>query len=370
MTFHSPLQKKLSKDLSSLTSLGLTRRVTPSVRVGQGKSLIGETEYFDLSTNDYLGIWDQTLQVALSGGLGASGSRLLSGTTPEVVAFESRFAAWVGYPSGVMFNSGYHANIGVISAIVGSSDCVIMDRLIHASIWDGVRLSGAKWKRFRHNDMAHLETLLRESHDRYRQVLVVTESIFSMDGDRAPLKEIVRLCQEFGAAVMVDEAHALGVVGPEGRGVVAELGLVSDIDIWTAGLGKAWMGVGAMVLGSETLVQWLINSARSLIYSTALPPLAVRWAADVLALMPALEPNRIQLRRLAGMLGAESHIVPIVVGDVSAAVALSDQLKEKGFWAPAIRPPTVAPRQARIRLSLSAAIPEPAMMALKGILGR
>ncbi len=332
-----------------------------STRLGGGLSLINGVSYYDFSTNDYLGLLDDPVAVAMPGGLGASGSRLLSGTSPEVLRFESEFSDWVGTPRSLLFNSGYHANIGVISSVVGPGDWVIADRLVHASIWDGIRLSGAQWRRYAHNDMGSLETLLSGVADTEGAVLVVTESVFSMDGDLAPLPDIVALCRRYGASVMVDESHSLGVLGPEGRGLVAAHGLQNDVDIWMAGLGKAWSGVGAMVAGSEDLVELLISTSRSFMFSTALPLIAVNWAHAVLDGMHSFDAQRARLNRMVDLLGGESHIIPVMVGAVGDAISVSDQFKAAGIWAPVIKPPTVPKNSARLRLSLSAALPDVAI---------
>jgi 8-amino-7-oxononanoate synthase len=362
------LQNRISDGLAQLAARHHQRQCTPSVRMTHARTCIGETTYYDLSTNDYLGLATHQFDKEVASGFGSTGSRLLSGTSPETVAFESAFARWVGRPRGMLFNSGYHASVGIIPAVVGPGDWVIADRLVHASIWDGIRLSGAKWRRFQHNDMDHLDRILKDCASKGGLILIVTESVFSMDGDIAPLPAIVALAKGYGASIMVDEAHALGVLGPQGKGLVAQYGLGDDIDIWVAGLGKAWSGMGAMVLGSEVLIEWLINRARSFVFSTALPLMAVQWAQHVLDRMPDLDAERQKLRVLIDSLGGVSPIVPKVLGSVENAQAMSNRLAEGGFWVPVIRPPTVPPGTSRLRLSLSSALPESAVRQLVALL--
>ena len=323
--------------------------------------MIDGVGYYDFSTNDYLGLLNDPVESPCGSWQGASGSRLLSGTSPEVVQLERDFSDWMGCGGTLLFNSGYHANVGVIPAIVGRGDCVVADRAVHASIWDGIRVSGAQWKRYAHNDLDALEVILKVRQSQNGQTLVVTESVFSMDGDLAPLPELVGLCRRYGAGIFVDESHALGVFGPQGRGLVYHYGLQNDVDIWVAGLGKAWAGVGAMVVGSESLIRLLLSSARSFIFSTALPGGAVAWARSVLDRMPNLEPERSVLRHYWGALGGQSPIFPVVLGDIEAVTAASSMLKSLGIWAPVIKPPTVPKGGCRIRLSLSSALPQSAV---------
>ncbi len=309
--------------------------------------------FLDFSTNDYLGLAGADIGIHFER-FGSSGSRLLGGNSGAAMAFEAEFAQWIGRDRGLLFNSGYHANLGVIPAVVGPRDLVLVDRLAHASVLDGIRLSGAKWHRYRHNDTPHLKRLLDRYAHSHGTVLIVTESVFSMDGDVAPLADIVSVADEFGAAIMVDEAHALGVMGPEGRGVTAALGLQDRVDIWVGALGKAWGSMGAMVVGDETLIELLVSSARSFMYSTALPAPVVAWNHEMLRRMPLLTGERQALKGLYALLGAPSPIVPIVVGDTAQAISASKFLWEHGIVAPAIKPPTVPEGTSRLRLSLSA----------------
>ena len=360
------LQNKIRDRLADLSHRLGRRQLTASTRLGGGRSLIGGIPYYDFSTNDYLGLLDDAS--AVSGSLGSSGSRLLSGTSPEVLRFESDFSDWMGTSRSLMFNSGYHANIGVISAVVGPGDWVIADRLAHASIWDGIRLSGVQWRRYPHNDMGALEARLSEVVDSDAAVLVITESVFSMDGDRAPLADIVGLCRRYGASLMVDESHSLGVLGPEGRGAAAAWGLQDEVDIWMSGLGKAWAGVGAVVTGGEDLIELLISTSRSFIFSTALPPISVNWAQSVLNRMASLDDQRARLTEMVTFLDGQSHIIPVMVGSVADSKTVSDQFKAAGIWAPVIKPPTVPKNGARLRLSLSAALPDDAIVQVRSVL--
>ncbi len=348
----SRLQARLTDVHQSLVTQNLDRhlRLVPDVCV-------------DLSSNDYLGVARdldclETFKVMHRHQFGSTGSRLLGGNSAIACEFEQTFSEWLGGASARFFNSGYHANVGVLSAVVGPGDLVLMDRNCHASIIDGVRLSGARFKRFGHNDMGHLERLLLANQDISGVILVVTESLFSMDGDLAPLADIVTLCRRYGAALMVDEAHALGVLGPDGRGVVAANGLFKSVDIWVGAFGKAWGGAGAVVVGSETLIQVLTSTARSLIFSTAVPPMVLDWNLHVCRRMPTFSDRRARLARIGQTLGSQSHIVPLTFHSYEMLLDGQRQFEAIGIFAPVIRPPTVAPGTFRIRLSLRSDLPD------------
>jgi 8-amino-7-oxononanoate synthase len=332
----------------------------------------------NFSSNDYLGLaQDPRLkQAAIEAtehwGTGAGAARLICGTLPVHHDLEETIAKFKGTAAALTFASGYAAAVGTICALVGKDDAVIIDKLVHASLVDGARLSGAKLRVFHHNDVQDLGKILewtRESKGNAKRVLLVTESVFSMDGDCAPLREIVELKERFGAWLMVDEAHALGVLGPGRRGLAEELGVANRIDIQMGTLGKAVGSAGGFIAGSEALIDHLINSARSFIFSTAPGPAAVASAKagiDVIAseegeglratLMQNVDALLANLSvMLSKMAPSRTAIVPIVVGDEAEALSAAEKLKEAGFLVPAIRFPTVARGKARLRVTLSAA---------------
>jgi 8-amino-7-oxononanoate synthase len=340
--------------------------------VWEGRRLV------NFSSNDYLGLaQDPRLkQAAIEAtehwGTGAGAARLICGTLPVHRELEETIAKFKGTAAALTFGSGYAAAVGTICALVGKDDAVIVDKLVHASLVDGARLSGAKLRVFHHNDVQDLGKILewtRESKGNAKRVLLVTESVFSMDGDCAPLREIVELKERFGAWLMVDEAHALGVLGPGRRGLAEELGVANRIDIQMGTLGKAVGSAGGFIAGSEALIDHVINSARSFIFSTAPGPAAVASAKagiDVIAseegeglratLMQNVDALLANLSVMPSkMAPSRTAIVPIVVGDEAEALSAAEKLKEAGFLVPAIRFPTVARGKARLRVTLSAA---------------
>jgi 8-amino-7-oxononanoate synthase len=333
----------------------------------------------NLCSNDYLGLsTDPRLKAALREGLeycaraGATGSRLLSGHHEVWDGLEAEFAAFAGTEAALFFNSGFAANIGLLSALLGPGDVVFSDALNHASIIDGLRLSRAQRIIYPHRDLNFLEHALRRHSQVKGARVIVTESIFSMDGDYAPLAELFQLAERCGAEVIVDEAHAIGTSGPGGRGLVA--GLVDRSSLAQPALavvhtcGKALAGSGAFVCGSETLKKFLINHARSFIFSTGLPPYLAFQVRAALRLAHSMEAERAHLASLSARLRARllsigfdlgpggSHIVPLVVGSNEAALGLAAALQARGFAVRAIRSPSVPVGGERLRLSLNAGL--------------
>jgi glycine C-acetyltransferase/8-amino-7-oxononanoate synthase len=278
---------------------------------------------------------------------------------------ESKLAEFKGTEAALVFNSGFQANTGVLSTLVGEGDVIFSDALNHASIIDGCRLARAKTEVYRHGDLAHLELLLKKAARDARR-LIVTETIFSMDGDEAPLAAIVELAEKHDAMVMVDEAHATGIFGANGAGVVAKLGLGERVLVQMGTLGKALGGFGAYVAGSRALRDLLINRCRSFIFTTALPPAVMAMALAAIDVVQR-EPERRAalwancrslkqgLRELGYALGAsESPILPLIIGDADQCMQFSERLLEQGIFAQGIRPPTVPPGTSRLRITLMA----------------
>lgn len=362
----------LLSELSSLEEQGLRRtlRVITSSR-GTLLSVAGR-EVVNFSSNDYLGlashpeIASAMSEVASRCGSGSTASRLICGTTAEHASLEEELAAAKGTESSLVFSTGVAAATGTIPALVGRGDVVILDKLAHACLIDGVHSSGAKMRVFPHNDLTKLESHLRwarETHPKGR-VLIVTESVFSMDGDLAPLREIVELKEKHGAILFLDEAHAVGVRGSGAQGLAGELGLGDRIEIQMGTLGKALGVSGGYIAGSRVLIDFLINHARSFIFSTAPSPAVAAACRAALRIVQSAEGEalRVQLQEHLRLFSSElsialppSAIVPLILGSEERALGEAARLQEEGFFVPAIRYPTVPRKTARLRITLSAA---------------
>jgi 8-amino-7-oxononanoate synthase len=327
----------------------------------------------DLCSNNYLGLATDSrladaVRAALADGVpvGSTGSRLLSGNHAIWDEFESELAEFIGSEAALFFGSGYAANVGLLASILGPEDVVFSDASNHASLIDGIRLSGAQKVLFPHGDLDYLEDRLRRQAPSAGRKLVVVESLFSMEGDRFPLAELVTLGQSYGADVVVDEAHATGVFGPEGRGLVAEAGLTKRVLATVHTCGKALGGVGGWVASSQTLRDYLINRARPFIFSTALPPYLAAQIRAAIRLARAADAQRAHLLAISALLRrrlaevgfdcgrSESQIVPVIFGPNRVALQAAEILRRRGFGVRAIRPPSVPPGTARLRLSLNA----------------
>lgn len=299
----------------------------------------------------------------------SSASRLLSGRQREYEELENFLGQLYGRPC-LLFNSGYHANTGMIQALADSKTLIVADKLVHASIIDGITLSKAPFTRFRHNDLGHLEKIMEKEAANHERVLIVVESVYSMDGDRADIDSIITIKRRYPNAMLyVDEAHAFGVEGPQGLGLCKESAEFGDVDIVVGTFGKACASAGAFCAVSPTLRDYLVNRARSFIFSTSLPPMTVAWTHFMIETFLTMDAERSQLRLLGQRLHdhlqplspktviTPSHIQPLVVGSADRAVELSRRLLEEGFKVLPIRTPTVPPGTERLRISLSAAIP-------------
>jgi 8-amino-7-oxononanoate synthase len=332
----------------------------------------------NFSSNDYLGLANHpalkaaAIQAIEKWGSGTGASRLICGSLGPHHELEETLATFKGTQAALTFATGYAAAMGTICSLVSKDDIVVIDKLVHACIVDAARLSGAKLRVFAHNDLNHLEEILKWADSRSRntqhatQTLIVTESVFSMDGDQAPLREIVELKEKYGAWLMVDEAHATGLYGPNRRGLAEELGVSERIEIRMGTLGKALGASGGYICGSRTLVDYLINRARTFIFSTAPVPAAAAAAAAGIRLVQSPE-GEVRRDRLwarvsdvnSQLLGSNSKrisaIIPLIVGDEAKAVEIAMALLEKKIFIPAVRYPSVAHGQARLRLTLSAA---------------
>ncbi len=356
----------LVSQLAEIEAAGLRRTLrvvdSPQERVVR----VGGRELVNFSSNDYLGLAaDARLrEAALAAvdefGVGAGASRLISGTLRPHAVLEERLAGFKGTEAALAFSTGYATALGVVTALAGSDGVLILDKLCHACLVDAARMSGATLRIFHHNDLGKLESHLRWAREKRAgaRVMVLTESVFSMDGDTAPLREIVELKDRFGAWLVVDEAHGVGVFGERGRGLADAAGVADRIEVRMGTLGKALGAAGGYVAGSRALVDFLVNRARSFVFSTAPSPVVAAAAGEAVRLLDGgdLEVERERLwtnvRNFDG--AAASAIVPVMIGDERAAVAASERLFAAGFWVPAVRYPTVARGAARLRVTFSA----------------
>lgn len=354
----------IAEQLFALQSKGLERktRVYPN-----------DSDILNFSSNDYLNVSthpqviERACRAVREYGGGATASRLVSGTLRLHAELEQVIATHKGYDASLVFGTGYMANVGTIPALVGRNDRVIADKLVHASIIDAIGLSRAKLIRFNHNDMAHLESILKEQAGFSGRTLVVTESVFSMDGDIAPLKEVAELSNQFGVMLMVDEAHSTGIFGPGGAGLIAAQNLQSQVNVSMGTLSKGMGGFGGYVASSQPVRELLVHKARAFIYTTAPPPAqigAALGAFEALAADPTMGERLLNKAaifrsrlRSAGLdtLQSASQIIPVLIGENERAVAISRALRERGLLASAIRPPTVPAGTARLRLSVTLA---------------
>ena len=361
----SPLNDRLSRALDRLRKENRFRDprllscAPGAVTAVDGRSVVNFASNNYLNLAGHPAVTEAAARSAREWGAGATASRLMGGTLALHRRLEEALAEHKGTEAALVFPSGYQANVGSLTALLSPEDTVVLDRLAHASLVDGARLSRARLKVFRHNDPEDLEKVLgRLGGAGERWVLV--ESVYSMDGDRAPLAEMSAVCRRRGARLYVDEAHGTGVWGPGGRGVVNALGLENEVEVCMGTLSKALGAQGGFVCGSRSLVDWLQNKARAYIYSTALAPAAAGAARTALSIAREDDAGRKKLFALSARLRAglglagEGPIVPVVVGETSAALDLSAALWEAGYLAPAVRPPTVPEGTARVRFSLTA----------------
>jgi 8-amino-7-oxononanoate synthase len=365
----------LQDELDTRAAQGLLRHRCELQSAQGTRVTVDGKPVLSFSSNDYLGLADhpQLLTALQAGtqqyGLGAGASHLVSGHFSAHDELEQALAAFVGKPAALLFSSGYLANLGAVQALVGRNDRIYADKLNHASLNDAMLLSRAQVHRYHHNDMAHLAQLLGQPNNGRK--LVITDAVFSMDGDLAPLPELLALCEQHDAWLLVDDAHGFGILGEQGRGSLFHhrdsSGLASPRIIYMATLGKAVGVSGAFIAAEQVVIDTLVQNARSYIYTTASPPALSCAVLASLRLLQKEEWRRTQLWKLvaqlrAGLAGlpwelmySDTPIQPLLVGDNNVAVALSEALRTRGIWVPAIRPPTVPQGTARLRISLSAA---------------
>jgi len=371
------MMKRFHEALSSLSLKGLLRQ-RRTIEGPQGPVMVVDgVPLLSFASNDYLGLANhpaliQAAHEALDRfGVGAAASALISGHSSAVHALEAALAEWLGYERALHFSTGYMANTGIIPALVGEGAAVFSDALNHACLIDGIRLSSSPSVHvYRHGDLAHLEQLLQKSPA--AEKWIITDGVFSMDGDMAAMVDLVALAERFDAQILVDDAHGLGVLGLEGRGTLSHLGVVSPRIVYMATLGKAAGVFGAFVAGPKDVIDWLEQRARTYMFSTGSPPALAAAALASIECMRVDEFRREHLRALGRQLQqgldrgqtpirgltplpSQTAIHPILVGDNASVMRISAALQARGIWVPAIRPPTVPEGQARLRISLSAA---------------
>ena len=325
-----------------------------------GKKLI------NLSSNNYLGFADnrgvteEFLNYADCGySFGSASARLLTGTLPVYNELENLISEMFKKEKTLLFNSGYHANVGINSSIAGKGDVIFSDKLNHASIIDGMKLSEGKFFRYPHNNMEALEKLLIRERKNFKNAVIVSESVFSMDGDIADLNKLVELKKKYNCILILDEAHAFGVFGKYGLGVTETLGITDKVDLIVGTFGKAIGSMGAFVTGNSTLIDYLTNKARSFIFSTALPPINIAFSKWIIEYkLPHTFEKRVKMLETGNKAGSSSHIIPVVIGGNKETVDTCDVLFHNGYFTLPIRPPTVPEGTSRLRLSLTTEINE------------
>ena len=366
-------------ELAALKKTGNHRALRDIAPAGDGRSRLNGRVLCNLSSNDYLGLAGRSDLRAkflhqFAGDLSSpelamssASSRLLTGNTPAYARLEAGLSGLYGGRAALVFNSGYHANIGILPAIAKAGDLVISDKFNHASIIDGLRLSAAEFCRYPHGNLDSLEAMLAGKRHRYQRVFLVTESIFSINGDAVDLRRLAALKERYDCVLVVDEAHAVGVRGPRGAGLCAEQGVADRVDILIGTFGKALGSTGAYAIMAPELRDYLINHMRPLIFTTGLPPVILNWSCFALDCCMAMDDERARLRQLGLTLRAwlrdaghdvpgDSQIVPYVIGEAEAALAVARRFQDHGYMVFAIRPPTVPKGTSRLRFSLTAAL--------------
>ena len=365
----------LHGELKSIDEAGLLRSLRRIETPQQVEVHSGDRELINFSSNDYLGLAaHESLRMAAQDGVetlgaGAGSARLISGSQTIAHELEAALGAFKQTEAALSFSSGYTAALGTVPALVGQGDVVIIDKLVHACLVDAARLSGAKLRVFKHNDLADLESILQWAYEREGNTLVITESVFSMDGDLAPVRDLVQLKNRYGAWLMLDEAHATGLYGEGRRGIAEEMDVADGVEVQLGTLGKALGAAGGYICGSQALIDMLVNRARSFIFSTAPVPAQLSAAKRGVELVQSNEGEALRKRLWANVDALKngliqqgwklpvvrSAIMPLMIGDEREALALAERLRDAGVWVPAMRYPTVARGAARLRITVSAA---------------
>ncbi len=359
---------RIAEELKKLKENHQLRTIPNVEGKSDGKIVVDGIEYINFASNDYLGIstkceLKEEFLCNNQSFLSSASARLLTGSSIEYLELEKTIANLFGKEAALIFNTGYQANLGVISALIGKGDVVFSDKLNHASIIDGMKLSSGDFYRYKHLDYENLEKLLTEKRSKYKRAIIVSESIFSMDGDKADIDRLIAIKNKYDCILMIDEAHAFCAYGAS---TIAGVCYEKDVDIITATFGKAVGSFGAFCVSSELIISYLINKARSFIFSTSIPPLNIAWSNWLLT--EKLEYIKKQKNKLEHLVKAAhaalklqgfetvscSHIIPILIGDNEKTVKISEILRANGYYIPAIRPPTVPNGTSRLRISLTA----------------
>lgn len=372
---------KISRDLCELEKNSRLRTLR-TIEEKEGNYIwIDGVRYLNCSSNDYMGItgnikikkkffeWCSDRLDFQQTDLSSSSSRLLTGNSSIYDKTERQIAQLYGKEDCIIFSSGYHMNAGFFAAAYEKGDLIVADKLVHASIIDGMKLSSAEHIRYNHLDHEHLRKILSENRAKYKSVVIVTESVFSMDGDTADIAELVKIAGYFDAQLFVDEAHAVGCIGETGLGVCEKTGMTDKIDFIAGTAGKALGGVGAFIVCDRSVKQYLVNRCRFFIFTTALPPINISWLNFAFSKVAGMKSDRTKLAENAALLrkmftdsglttAGDSHIVPLIIGDDDRTVEISEKLKTSGFFVPSIRPPTVPAGTSRLRFSLTATMTE------------
>ena len=365
-----------AEQLDQLKQQGNFRQFTANQQQGKWITIQDRT-MLNLASNDYLGLaadlnlreeFLDTLKIERAL-FSSSSSRLLTGNFAEYEQFENSLSIAFGR-AALLFNSGYHMNIGILPALCDSKTVILADKLVHASMIDGIRLSNTQYVRYRHNDLQHLEQLLQKYHqdEQVERIIVVTESIFSMDGDETDLAALAQLKQRFAKTMLyVDEAHAIGVRGEQGLGCAEQYGVLDQIDFLVGTFGKAIASVGGYIICDSIIRDYLINKMRPLIFSTALPPISMAWSDFIFNKVLSMQQQRQHLAEISQYLQqaviakgfsspSSSHIIPVIVGESQAAIEKARYVQQQGFYAMPVRPPTVPQNSSRLRISLTALV--------------
>ena len=365
-----------AEQLDQFKQQGNFRQFTANQQQGKWITIQDRT-MLNLASNDYLGLaadlnlreeFLDTLKIERAL-FSSSSSRLLTGNFAEYEQFENSLSIAFGR-AALLFNSGYHMNIGILPALCDSKTVILADKLVHASMIDGIRLSNAQYVRYRHNDLQHLEQLLQKYHqdEQVERIIVVTESIFSMDGDETDLAALAQLKQRFAKTMLyVDEAHAIGVRGEQGLGCAEQYGVLDQIDFLVGTFGKSIASVGGYIICDSIIRDYLINKMRPLIFSTALPPISMAWSDFIFNKVLSMQQQRQHLAEISQYLQqaviakgfsspSSSHIIPVIVGESQAAIEKARYVQQQGFYAMPVRPPTVPQNSSRLRISLTSLV--------------
>ncbi len=358
--------ENFTKQLDSLKIASHFREIKDFSKKDEKYIYFNDKKLINLSSNNYLGfadnkdLTDEFLNsIGAEYSFGSASARLLTGSLPVYNELENLLSQLFNKDKALLFNSGYHANVGINSSIAGKGDVIFSDKLNHASIIDGMRLSESKFFRYPHNNMEALEKLLVRERNNFKNAVIVSESVFSMDGDIADLEKLVELKEKFNCILILDEAHAFGVFGQIGLGVCETLGIIDKVDLIVGTFGKAIGSMGAFAVGNKTLIDYLTNKARSFIFSTALPPINIAFTKWIIEnKLPKTYEKRMQMLSIGKKAGSDSHIIPIVIGGNKETVETCEILYQNGYFTLPIRPPTVPEGTSRLRLSLTTEITE------------